>query len=184
MAAHPHVQRQAPGAGAFAFDFGGLYRKTLTPVVLGAGVNVQHIGPEVKFANEDETSPLGRNLKVGGAVTVPMPVGASGYEVGATIAVDHNRSLVESKYHTWHYGGEIYAGYKKWVKAAVRAGYYDDPLNDTQDATYGGGIRVAGFSVDFASIPRPPVAFSLEEERLHRWTFGFHSDLLLALGAR
>lgn len=84
------------GAGseesAAGFDFGGLFRKTLAPVTIGAGVNVQNIGPEMQFPS-GASAPLGRNLKIGGAASVRASPGAGSFEAGATLLVDLNQSL-------------------------------------------------------------------------------------------
>jgi hypothetical protein len=154
------------------FDLGGLFRKTLAPVTVGAGVNVQNIGPAMEFPS-GASAPLGRNLKIGVAASVQAPSRAGSFEAGATLLVDHNQSLVTDEFRTWSYGAEIHGGIGSWARAAFRLGYYDDPSGQIQDWTYGAGVRVFGASVDVASIPQARTL-----PRVRKWTFGFHTDVL------
>ncbi len=154
------------------FDLCGLFRQTLAPVTIGAGVNVQNIGSEMEFPSGG-SAPLGRNLKIGGAASVRTPPGARSFDAGATLLVDLNQSLVTDEYRTWSYGAEIHAGIGLRARVAFRLGYYDDPSGRIQDWTYGAGVRVFGASVDVASIPQVETL-----PRVRKWTFGFHTDVL------
>src|SRR2546428_3086396 len=51
----------------FGLDLAGLYK--IPAAHLNFGVNVQNIGPSVTFINEDQASPLSRNIKAGAAWT-------------------------------------------------------------------------------------------------------------------
>ena len=93
------------------------------------------------------------------------------WEAGGTLVADFNQSLVTHEYRTYHFGAEMHVAYKSWATAAIRGGYYDDPLGEIQDAAYGAGIRILGAGVDFASIPQ-----ALDLPNVHKWTFGFHTD--------
>jgi hypothetical protein len=161
---------------AFAIDVGGLYRRTFAPARVGIGFSVQNVGPEMSFDNTSETSPLSRNLKLGVAATLPIAIGSAGYEAGATAAVDWDHSLVTDNFDVLHYGAEISGSYRRWVRLAVRGGYYDDELGDITDWTWGAGGRVAGFSVDYAQIPQARDSGLPDVEK---WTFGFHTDALM-----
>lgn len=164
-------------ADGVGIDLGSLYRKTLASLTLSAGVNLQNVGPEMKFPNGVRER-LSRNLKLGGAATVTMPLDLEGWKADATLVIDYNQSQVASAFHSWNVGGEIGAAYGRWARGAIRGGYYDDPLGDIQDATYGAGIRVAGAAVDFASIPQ---ARDSNLPNIHKWTLGLHTDLLMTL---
>jgi len=165
-------------ASTVGFDFGGLYRQPIAGMTLGLGLNVQNIGPRVSFANEDRSDPLGRNLKVGGAVTVPVPLGSGGFEIGGAAVADYNHSLVTSDFNTWHGGVELYGAFAKWVRVMYRRGYYEDVLGDIGDYTHGAGVRVAGATFDVAWIPQPR---NLGLDRLRKITVGLNSDALSSL---
>lgn len=154
------------------FDFGGLFRKTLASVTIGAGVNVQNIGPEMEFPS-GVSSPLSRNLKIGGAASVRESLGTGGFEAGATLLVDFDQSLVTDEFRTWSYGAEIHGGIGSRARAAFRLGYYDDPSGQVQDWTYGAGVRILGASLDVASIPQARTL-----PRVSKWTVGLHTDAL------
>lgn len=154
------------------FDFGGLFRKALAQVTIGAGVNVQNIGPEMEFPS-GASAPLSRNLKIGGVASVRGAPGVGSFEAGATLLMDLNQSLVRDEFRTWSYGAEVDGGIGSWVRAALRLGYYDSPRGRIQDWTYGAGVRVFGASVDVASIPQTETL-----PRVRKWTFGFHTDAL------
>jgi len=160
----------------FGFDIGGLYRRTFAPARIGIGFNVQNLGPEMKFGSTSETSPLSRNFKLGGTVTLPMAIGSAGYEAGATAAVDWDHSLVTDGYDVLHYGVEISGAYRWWVRLAVRGGYYDDQLGDITDWTWGAGGRVAGLSLDYAQIPQ---ARDSGLPNVEKWSIGLHTDALM-----
>jgi hypothetical protein len=171
-----HIEMgQGPGATAstFGFDLGCLYRKSLPSAIVALGLNAQNLGGSIRLISEDRSDPLGRNLKAGGAVTVPIRVGHGGYEIGGTAVVDFNQSLVTNKFRTWHGGVELYGAYLKWVRLMVRGGYYHDELGDIKDATYGAGLRVMGVAFDVAWIPQTS---GLDEVR--KMTLGLHSDFL------
>jgi long-subunit fatty acid transport protein len=127
----------------FGLDVAGLYR--IPAAKLNLGVNVQNIGPSVTFLNEDEKSPLSRNVRVGTAWEA-----TSTKEFSFLVVADFNQSLVTNKFRTYNGGVEL----KYTDKIAGRLGYYDDPLGEIQDLTYGLGLEWKGLSLDYASIPQ------------------------------
>ena len=132
------------GVGStFGVDLAALYK--IAPAKLNLGVNVQNLGPSVAFINEDKADPLGRNVKVGVAWE---PV--TNKEYNLTMAADFNQSLVTDQFRTYHGGLELQ--YAKQV--AGRVGYYSDPLGEIEDMTYGIGVNLKGFTVDWGSIPQ------------------------------
>jgi type IX secretion system protein PorV len=140
------------GVGStFGLDLAGLYR--IPAARLKLGVNVQNLGPSVTFINEDQASPLSRNVKAGLAWDF-----LSGKTFGGTLAADFNQSLVTNDFRTYHGGVELrYGGQSAGlgnIGVAGRIGYYDDPLGEIQDLTYGVGISWARVGLDFGSIPQ------------------------------
>ena len=139
------------GVGStFAVDVGGLYK---IPVAhLSFGANLQNMGPSVTFINEDEASPLSRNLKLGvGWEALQMK------QFALTVATDYNQSLVTSEFRTYNAGFEL----RFADQLSGRVGYYYDPLGDIGNRpwrvpvnTYGLGINWHSLSLDYASIPQ------------------------------
>ncbi len=124
-------------------DVGGLYR--IPAARLNLGVNVQNLGPSVTFLNEDQKSPLSRNLKVGAAWTA-----TSGGQFAFTFVGDFNQSLVTSDFRTYNGGMEL----KYTDQMAARIGYYSDPLGDIGGITYGLGVGWKRLNLDFGRIPQ------------------------------
>ena len=137
----PSSQR---GVGStFAVDIGGLYK--IPAAHLNFGANLQNMGPSVTFINEDQASPLSRNLKLGVAWEA-----FTAKQFALTIASDFNQSLVTNQFRVYDDGLEL----RFADQLAGRVGYYYDPLGDIQDMTYGLGINWHSLSLDFASIPQ------------------------------
>jgi len=132
------------GVGStFGVDLAAFYR---IPVAkLNLGLNVQNMGPSVTFLNEDQRSPLSRNLKVGAAWEA---YGDDEFRV--VLVGDFNQSLVTNDFYTWNGGAEL----RYTDQIAGRIGYYHDPLGQINDLTYGIGVGWKGLSLDFASIPQ------------------------------
>lgn len=132
------------GVGStFGLDLGALYR---IPVArLSLGVNVQNLGPSVTFINEDQASPLSRNIKVGAAWEA-----VAGKQFTLTLASDYNQSLVTNDFQVYNNGLEL----RYTDQIAGRVGYYSDPLGDIGDLTYGIGISWKALTLDYASIPQ------------------------------
>ena len=145
-------QAQSGVGSTFGLDLGALYR--IPAAKLRLGLNVQNLGPSVTFLNEDQASPLSRNLKTGFAWDL-----MNGKPFGATIAADFNQSLVTNDFRTYNgglelrYGGQGSKGLGD-IGLAGRVGYYDDPLGDIQDLTYGVGVNWGSLNLDYGSIPQ------------------------------
>jgi len=132
------------GVGAtFGLDLAALYRIPAAKVNLG--LNVQNLGPSVTFINEDERSPLSRNIKTGFAWDV---YDKEGFRLLA--AGDFDQSLVTSSFYQLHGGIEL----KYTDQIAGRVGYYYDPRGQLEGLTYGIGLGWKGLSLDFGSIPQ------------------------------
>ena len=132
------------GVGStFGLDLAALYR--IPAARLNFGLNVQNLGPSVTFINEDERSPLSRNVKAGFAWDV---YDKEGFRLLA--AGDFDQSLVTSSFYQLHGGVEL----KYTDQIAGRVGYYYDPLGQLEGLTYGLGLGWKGLSLDFGSIPQ------------------------------
>jgi hypothetical protein len=124
-------------------DVAALYR--IPSARLNLGANVQNLGPSVTFLNEDQKSPLSRNVKVGAAWEA-----TNGGQFRFLVVGDFNQSLVTSDFRTYNGGAEL----KYTDQFAGRVGYYSDPLGDIGGLTYGLGLGWKGLSLDFGSIPQ------------------------------
>ena len=132
------------GVGStFGLDLAALYR--IPAARLNFGLNVQNLGPSVTFINEDERSPLSRNIKTGFAWDV---YDKEGFRLLA--AGDFDQSLVTSSFYQLHGGVEL----KYTDQIAGRVGYYYDPLGQLEGLCYGIGLGWKGLSLDFGSIPQ------------------------------
>ena len=132
------------GVGStFGLDLGALYK--IPAARLNLGLSVQNLGPSVAFINEDKADPLGRNVKTGLAWE---PFSTKDYAL--VLVEDFNQSLVTNDFRTYHHGLELrYAD-----QIAGRFGWYDDPLGEIADFTYGVGVSFRGLNVDWGSIPQ------------------------------
>lgn len=136
----------------FGMDLAALYRVPVAKLKLG--FNVQNLGPSVTFLNEDQSSPLSRNVKVGAAWE---PVNSGGF--GAVVVADFNQSLVTNDFRTYHAGAELKYGNPTGkgfssIGVAGRIGYYDDTLGDITDLTYGIGINWGNLTLDYGAVPQ------------------------------
>ena len=127
----------------FGLDLAALYR--IPGARLNFGVNVQNLGPSVTFINEDQASPLSRNVKIGMAWTP--------YEdklIGVHLVEDFNQSLVTNSFRTYNHGVELsYAN-----QFAGRLGWYSDPEGQISGFTYGFGATWSSLQLDFGGIPQ------------------------------
>lgn len=149
------------GVGAtFGLDVAALYR--IPAARLNLGVNVQNLGPSVTFINEDERSPLSRNIKAGLAWEA---YSAEGLKV--LVAGDFDQSLVTDAFWQLHGGVEL----KYTDQIAGRVGYYHDPLGQLEGLTYGIGLGWKGLAIDFGSIPQ---AKGSGLPNVSKLTLGYH----------
>ena len=127
----------------FGLDIGALYQ--IPGAGLRLGMNLQNLGPSVTFINEDQASPLSRNLKTGFAWDAYKQG-----TIGVVLVGDFNQSLVTSDFRTYNGGLELSIA----EQISGRLGYYSDPLGDISDLTYGLGVNWKGCAIDFAAIPQ------------------------------
>jgi hypothetical protein len=127
----------------FGLDLAALYK--IPAAHLNFGMNVQNIGPSVTFINEDQASPLSRNIKVGAAWT---PYQDKSF--GVHLVEDFNQSLVTNTFRTYNHGLELsYAN-----QFAGRVGWYADPEGQISGFTYGFGASWGSLGLDFGGIPQ------------------------------
>ena len=136
-------QSQSGVGATFGLDLAGLYR--IPAARLNFGINVQNLGPSVTFINEDQRSPLSRNVKAGAAWEA---YSQQGFKV--LLAGDFDQSLVTDAF--WQLHGGVEMRYSDQI--AGRVGYYHDPLGQLEGLTYGIGLGWKGLAVDFGSIPQ------------------------------
>lgn len=149
------------GVGStFGLDVGALYR--IPAAKLRLGMNLQNFGPSVTFLNEDQKSPLSRNLKVGAAWQA-----MTGKDFNLLTVADFNQSLVTNKFRTYNVGLEL----QYTDQIAGRVGYYSDPLGEIKDLTYGLGLTWKAVSLDYASIPQ---ARDSGLPNVNKITLGYH----------
>jgi hypothetical protein len=141
-------------------DLAALYR--IPAARLNFGVNVQNLGPSVTFINEDQASPLSRNIKVGAAWQI-----VNDKQFSVTAAGDYNQSLVTSDFRTYNEGIEL--SYQN--QFAGRLGWYADPLGDISGLTFGFGVAWNSLVLDFGSIPQ---ARNSQLDNVSKFTLGYH----------
>lgn len=156
------TQDQVAGQGTtFAADFGMLYKIPAWKAAMGA--TLSNIGPDIAFVDEEQSDPLGRNVRVGMAYA-PFETEAHRF----TISADAVRYLLPGRIlaiDQWGVGGE----YEFNRLIALRAGYYSDPIGDIEDVTFGLGLGYKGFRFDFASFPQASTL-----DRVKRFSVGYH----------
>jgi len=127
----------------FGLDVAALYK--IPAARLNFGANVQNLGPSVTFINEDQASPLSRNLKVGAAWT-PY----EDKQLALHLVADFNQSLVTNSFRTYNEGMELsYA-----QQFAGRIGWYADPEGQISGLCYGFGAGWGNLGLDFGGIPQ------------------------------
>jgi hypothetical protein len=151
-----------PGRGStFAADFGMLYKIPKWKSSLGA--TISNIGPDIAFVDEEQSDPLGRNVRVGAAFA---PIETELHRF--TLSADAVRYLLPGRIlaiDQWGAGAE----YEFNRLIALRAGYYSDPIGDIEDVTYGLGLGYRGFRFDFSSFPQASTL-----DRVKRFSIGYH----------
>jgi hypothetical protein len=159
---------QAGTGDTFAADLSLLVRSPdllpSFPVPVNLGVNVQNLGPNIAYIDQDQSDPIGRNLKIGiGAQLLNRP------KLTGIVAYDFNQSLVYSSDKPIHdVGAEL--NYGDFV--SLRSGYIYDEQGDIKDATFGIGfvinLGVNNLAVDYASVPQARVL-----DRVNKFSISF-----------
>jgi len=153
---------QRAGKGTtFAADFGWLYKIPKWKASLGA--TLSNIGPDIAYIDQDQSDPLGRNVKVGAAYS---PIETNVHRV--LIAADATRYLLPGRtlaIDQWDAGLE----YEFNRLLALRAGYISDPIGTVTDFTYGFGVAYHGFRLDYANVPQSEFL-----DRVNRFSAGYH----------
>ncbi|HMI30507.1 MAG TPA: PorV/PorQ family protein [Candidatus Limnocylindrales bacterium] len=153
------TQDRAAGRGTtFAADLGGLYK--IPKWKASVGMALQNLGPNIAYIDQDQSDPLGRNAKLGFAVT---PFETEMYRV--LVVGDVNRSLLSHGAFIENAGAEF--EFNRLL--AIRAGYIYDPRGTVKDMTYGLGLNYHGIRVDYASVPQSEFL-----NRVSRFSASYH----------
>lgn len=153
------TQDRAAGRGTtFAADIGGLYK--LPNIKSSVGLTLQNLGPNIAYIDQDQSDPLGRNVKLGVAVT---PFETEVYRV--LLAADVNKSLLSNGAWIENGGGEF--EFNRLL--SLRAGYIYDPRGTVKDLTYGLGLNYHGIRIDYASVPQSQFL-----ARVNRFSASYH----------
>ena len=153
------TQDRAQGAGStFAADIGTLYK--LPQLKSSVGLVIQNLGPNISYIDADQSDPLGRNVKLGVAVT---PFETELYRV--LVAADVNRSLLPHGAWIENAGGEF--EFNRLL--ALRVGYIYDPRGTIKNLTYGLGLNYHGVRFDYARVPQSEFL-----ERVNRFSASCH----------
>jgi hypothetical protein len=153
------TQDRAAGRGTtFAADIGGLYK--VPRLKTSVGLVLQNLGPNIAYIDQDQSDPLGRNAKLGFAVT---PFETEMYRV--LLAADVNRSLLPHGAFIEDAGGEF--EFNRLL--ALRVGYIYDPRGTVKDLTYGLGLNYRGIRIDYASVPQSEFL-----NRVNRFSASYH----------
>lgn len=145
----------------FAADLGGLVKMPGAKVSLGAALS--NLGPDIAYIDEDQSDPLGRNIRLGVAYT---PFENDVHRV--LVAADASRFLIPGRVlavDVWNAGAE----YEFNRLIALRAGYISDPLGDITDYTFGLGLMYKGVRFDYASVPQSSFL-----DRVNRFALAYH----------
>lgn len=157
---------EAGTGDTFAADLGALYRLELDPEMpIYLGVNVQNLGPDISFIDEDQSDPIGRNLKAGVGVEYlhldPFRM---------AIEFDVNKSLIyRDETPIYNAGFEALFRSTGDFSAALRAGYIHDKDGDIVNPTFGFGIGLGGLSFDYASVPQAEGLDRVSKFSLNYW---------------
>jgi hypothetical protein len=153
---------QRPGRGTtFAADVGVLMKMPGARASLGAALS--NIGPDIAYIDEDQSDPLGRNIRLGAAYT---PFETDVHRV--LFAADATRFLIPGRtlaVDVWNAGAE----YEFNRLLALRAGYISDPRGTITDWTFGLGLNYRGIRIDYASVPQSEFL-----DRVNRFSVGYH----------
>jgi type IX secretion system protein PorV len=153
------TQDRAAGRGTtFAADLGGLYK--IPRWKAAVGMALQNLGPNIAYIDQDQSDPLGRNAKLGIAVT---PFETEMYRV--LVVADVNRSLLSHGAFIENGGAEF--EFNRLL--SIRAGYIYDPRGTVKDMTYGLGLNYHGIRVDYASVPQSEFL-----NRVSRFSASYH----------
>jgi len=157
----PGLDQRAGRGTTFAADIGALLK---APGIKSSfGAVIQNLGPNIAYIDEDQSDPLGRNLKVGVAFA---PFENEAHRV--LVTADANRFLLPHRtlaLDVWNVGAE----YEFNRLLALRTGYVSDPRGTIEDMTFGLGLKYRNFRFDYASAPQ-----SRFLERVNRFSASYH----------
>lgn len=145
----------------FAADVGSLLKVPQWKASFGA--TIDNLGPNIAYIDEDQSDPLGRNLRIGASYT---PLETEIHRV--MLVADATRFLLPNRtlaVDVWNAGAE----YEFNHLIALRTGYISDPRGTITDVTFGLGLDYHGFRFDYASVPQ-----SQYLDRVNRFSASYH----------
>jgi len=149
------------GAGTtFAADFGGLFK--MPKWKSSFGVTLNNIGHDIAYIDDDESDPLGRNVRIGAAYS---PIETDIHSV--IVSADATRFLLSGRtlaIDVWGVGGEY--TFNRLI--SFRGGYYSDPVGTIESYTLGFGLVYKGLAFDYANVPQSEFL-----ERVSRYSIGY-----------
>lgn len=139
----------------FGADLALLYKIGAVPGIgwpVNLAVNVQNLGPNIAYIDQDQSDPIGRNMKLGTAVRFLETEGIDGAAgISGVFSYDFNKSLVYSDEKPIHNMGAEFSYQNSF---AFRSGYIYDKAGDIRDPTFGVGFHISNFTADYASVPQ------------------------------
>jgi hypothetical protein len=140
------LDKVAGNGSTFAADIGATYRMQRLPLTLAAVF--QNLGPDIAYIDEDQSDPIGRNLKIGAAyylMSRPDMHLLGSFDVNQPLVyTDPMEDPIYNAGLEFAYGGLL----------ALRAGYIYDHEGTIEAPTFGIGLAYSGFSFDYASVPQ------------------------------
>src|SRR5258705_2091153 len=138
--------RQAGRGTTFAADVGALYK--VPQLKSSIGLAIQNLEPNIAYIDQDQSDPLGRNAKLGVAVT---PLETELYK--GVVAADVNRSLLPHGAWIENGGGEF--GLNRLL--AIRVGSIYGPPGTIKNFTYGLGLIHHSVRFDYPRGPQSDI---------------------------
>jgi hypothetical protein len=145
----------------FAADLGGMLKVPRWKASFGAALS--NLGPNIAYIDEEQSDPLGRNIRIGAAYA---PFETEAHRL--LLAADATRYLLPQRtlaVDVWNAGVE----YEFNRLLALRAGYISDPRGTVTDWTFGLGLNYRGIRIDYASAPQSEFL-----DRVNRFSVGYH----------
>ncbi len=140
------LDKRAGTGDTFAADLGLLYDVSGLGIPIKIGANLQNLGPNISFIDEDQSDPIGRKLWLGVGI---KPLDTGTFRI--LWETDMDKSLIYADERPiWNTGLEL--GFSNY--AAFRAGYIYDKDGEIRDPTFGFGIQVSSLAFDYASVPQ------------------------------
>ena len=144
------AQEQGNGiASTFSVDMGILYKITKR---FQLGTAITNVGPDITYIDADQSDALPRNFAFGLSYKVwdtPYNSIVVQGELNKMLVNLHKGFGTELEYAIRHFGFEYW--YANFI--AIRAGYKYDKEGQVKHMTFGAGLKLVNFRLDFAYVP-------------------------------